>query len=157
MGLFISFYFLAIIMGILFYYLVSTYSVKISAFLIDFIIVGFSIYFALEHKVSLKISIPLSILGVFVYGIILILINQKLPFLGKFINYVAAFIGASVALYLALDFITNALTLVGILKDSFTKIPFTKVDGINTFINYVIAFFISLPIYKGRMKFINGE
>lgn len=44
MGIFIAGYILLILSGIVFYYLITTYSVKISAFLIDFIVVGLGFY-----------------------------------------------------------------------------------------------------------------
>ena len=157
MGIFLSAYLMVILMAIIFYYLVTTYSVKISAFLIDFVLVGFAIFFAVREKIELKYSVPISLFGIFVYGIILITVNQKLPKASKFLNYIIAFIGASVALWLALDFGSNLLYAIGILERSFYQIPVTSNKMVNTFINYVLVFFISIPVYKGRMRVINGE
>ncbi len=97
MGIFIAGYFLLILSGIVFYYLITTYSVKISAFLIDFIVVGLGFYISIKDKLDSKLAIPLSITVVIVYGILLVLINQKLPKVSKFLNYIIAFIGSSVA------------------------------------------------------------
>lgn len=140
----------------LFYYLVSTYSVKISAFLIDFVVIGFGTYISIRDKLDNKISIPLSLLVIIIYGIILILLNQKLPKLSKFINYIIAFIGSAVALWLALEFITSVLVTFKITSKTYHQIPFTKTLMINNFIHYVIVFLISIPVFKGRMKFIHG-
>lgn len=101
MGIFIAGYFLLILSGIAFYYLITTYSVKISAFLIDFI-------------------------------------------------------GSSVALWLALDFITNTLAAFKIIGQTYHQLPITNNMMINSFIHYVIVFLISIPVFKGRMKFIFG-
>lgn len=86
---------------IVFYYLITTYSVKISAFLIDFI-------------------------------------------------------GLSVALWLALDFITSTLTAFKIISQTYHQLPITKSMMINSFIHYVIVFLITIPVFKGRMKFVLG-
>lgn len=155
MGIFIAGYFLLILSGIVFYYLISTYSVKISAFLIDFIVVGLGFYISIKDKLDNKLAIPLSITVVIIYGILLVLINQKLPKISKLLNYIIAFIGSSVALWLALDFITNTLAAFKIIGQTYHQLPITK-SMINSFIHYVIVFLISIPVFKGRMKFILG-
>ncbi|HGD1239935.1 TPA: hypothetical protein ACINME_001375 [Streptococcus agalactiae] len=156
MGTFIAGYILLILTGIVFYYLITTYSVKISAFLIDFLVVGLGFYISIKDKLDNKSAIPLSITVVIIYGILLVLINQKLPKVSKFLNYIIAFIGSSVALWLALDFITNALAAFKIIGQTYHQLPITKSMMINSFIHYVIVFLISIPVYKGRMKFIHG-
>ena len=156
MGIFIAGYILLILSGIVFYYLISTYSVKISAFLIDFIVVGLGFYISIKDKLDSKLAIPLSITVVIIYGILLVLINQKLPKVSKFLNYIIAFIGSSVALWLALDFITSTLSAFKIIGQTYHQLPITKSMMINSFIHYVIVFLISIPVFKGRMKFILG-
>src|SRR5699024_4964446 len=105
MRIFIAGYILLILSGLVFYYIISIYSVKISAFLIDFIVVGLAFYISIKDKLDIKLAIPISITVVIIYGILLVLINQKLPRISKLLNYIIAFIGSSVALWLALDFI----------------------------------------------------
>ena len=156
MGIFIAGYILLILSGVVFYYLISTYSVKISAFLIDFIVVGLGFYISIKDKLDNKLAIPLSITVVIVYGILLVLINQKLPKVSKFLNYIIAFIGSAVALWLALDFITNTLAAFKIIGQTYHQLPITKNMMINSFIHYLIVFLISIPVFKGRMKFIFG-
>ncbi|HEO0235714.1 TPA: hypothetical protein VA736_002373 [Streptococcus agalactiae] len=157
MGIFIAGYFLLILSGIVFYYLISTYSVKISAFFIDFIVVGLGFYISTKDKLDNKLAIPLSITVVIIYGIMLVLINQKLPKVSKFLNYIIAFIGSSVALWLALDFITSTLIAFKIIGQTYHQLPITKSMMINSFIHYVIVFLISILVFKGRMKFIIEE
>ncbi|HDB3110101.1 hypothetical protein [Helcococcus ovis] len=156
MGIFIAGYILLILSGIAFYYLITTYSVKISAFLIDFIVVGLGFYISLKDKLDNKLAIPLSITTVVVYGILLVLINQKLPKVSKFLNYIIAFIGSAVALWLALDFITSTLSAFKIIGQTYHQLPITKSMMLNSFIHYVIVFLISIPVFIGRMKFILG-
>ena len=156
MGIFIAGYFLLILSGIVFYYLITTYSVKISAFLIDFIVVGLGFYISIKDKLDNKLAIPLSITVVIVYGILLVLINQKLPKVSKFLNYIIAFIGSSVALWLALDFITSTLSAFKIIGQTYHQLPIAKNMMINSYIHYVIVFLISIPVFKSRMKFIFG-
>ncbi|HGK8011313.1 TPA: hypothetical protein ACJ7A5_001617, partial [Streptococcus pyogenes] len=103
-----------------------------------------------------KLAIPLSITVVIIYGILLVLINRKLPKVSRFLNYIIAFIGSSVALWLALDFITNTLAAFKIIGQTYHQLPITKSMMINSFIHYVIVFLISIPVFKGRMKFILG-
>lgn len=74
----------------------------------------------------------------------------------KFLNYIIAFIGSSVALWLALDFITSTLAAFKIIGQTYHQLPITKSMMINSFIHYVIVFLISIPVFKGRMKFIHG-
>ena len=57
MGIFIAGYFLLILSGIVFYYLITTYSVKISAFLIDFIVVGLGFYISIKDKLDNKLAL----------------------------------------------------------------------------------------------------
>ncbi|HES9370866.1 TPA: hypothetical protein VPJ02_001748, partial [Streptococcus pyogenes] len=90
------------------------------------------------------------------YGILLILINQKLPKISKLLNYIIAFIGSAVALWLALDFITSTLAAFKIIGQTYHQLPITKNMMINSFIHYVIVFLFSIPVFKGRMKFIFG-
>ena len=156
MGIFIAGYILLILSGIVFYYLITTYSVKISAFLIDFIVVGLGFYISIKDKLDNKLAIPLSITVVIIYGILLVLINRKLPKVSRFLNYIIAFIGSSVALWLALDFITSTLTAFKIIGQTYHQLPITKNMMINSFIHYVIVLLISLIVYESRMKFING-
>ncbi|HFZ7480617.1 TPA: hypothetical protein ACGPTX_002101, partial [Streptococcus agalactiae] len=80
----------------------------------------------------------------------------KLPKVSRFLNYIIAFIGSSVALWLALDFITNTLAAFKIISQTYHQLPITKNMMINSFIHYLIVFLISIPVYKGRMKFILG-
>lgn len=58
MRIFIAGYILLILSGVVFYYLISTYSVKISAFLIDFIVVGLGFYISIKDKLDNKLAIP---------------------------------------------------------------------------------------------------
>ncbi|HER4579198.1 TPA: hypothetical protein VKN52_001540, partial [Streptococcus pyogenes NGAS633] len=55
MGIFIAGYILLILSGVVFYYLISTYSVKISAFLIDFIVVGLGFYISIKDRLDNKL------------------------------------------------------------------------------------------------------
>lgn len=142
MGIFIAGYFLLILSGIVFYYLITTYSVKISAFLIDFIVVGLGFYISIKDKLNNKLAIPLSITVVIIYGILLVLINQKLLKFSKFLNYIIAFIGSAVALWLALDFITSTLSAFKIIGQTYHQLPITKNMMINSFIHYVISFYL---------------
>lgn len=97
MGIFIVGYFLLIFFGIVFYYLITTYCIKISAFLIDFIALGLGFFISIKDKLDNKLAIFLSITVVIIYGILLVLINQKLPKVSKLLNYIIAFIGSKVA------------------------------------------------------------
>lgn len=147
MGIFIAGYILLILFGVVFYYLISTYSVKISAFLIDFIVVGLGFYISIKDKLDNKLAIPLSITVVIIYGILLILINQNPPKICKISSYIITFIGSSVALWLALDFITCTLTTFKIIGQTYHQLPITKSMMINSFIHYVIVFLISIPVF----------
>lgn len=97
MGIFITGYFLLILSGIVLYYIISTYCVKISAFLIDFIALGLGFYISIKDKLDNKLAIFLSFTVVIIYAILLVLINQKLPKISKLLNYIIAFIGSKVA------------------------------------------------------------
>lgn len=124
--------------------------------MIDFIVVGLGFYISIKDKLDNRLAIPLSIAIVIIYGILLVLINQKQPKVIRFLNYIIAFIGSAVALWLALDFITNTLATFKIIGQTYHQLPITKNMKINSFIHYVIVFLISIPVFKGRMKFILG-
>ena len=121
MGIFIAGYILLILSGIVFYYLIFTYSVKISAFLIDFIVVGLGFYISIKDKLDNKLDIPISVTVIIIYGILLVLINQKLLKISKLLNYIISFIGSAVALWLACDFITSVLVAFKVTDQIYQK------------------------------------
>lgn len=112
MGIFIAGYILLILSGIVFYYLISTYSVKISAFLIDFIVVGLGFYISIKDKLDNKLAILLSITIVIIYGILLVLINQKLPKISKLLNYIIFLLVVRVFILMQYFLIFNLETLL---------------------------------------------
>ena len=134
---------------------ISKIIVKISAYVIDFIIVGFWTYITLEKIIGKDYSILFSIISVIIYGIILIVISKKFETLSKVFHYVISFIGSAIAWTLTLDFITSYLTSILVLKDSYTMLPITGNVFVNKIIHYMIVFFISLIVYSNRISFFN--
>ena len=53
-------------------------------------------------------------------------------------------------------FITSTLTAFKIISQTYHQLTITKSMMINSFIHYVIVFLISIPVFKGRMKFVLG-
>lgn len=56
-----------------------------------------------------------------------------------------------------MNFIISTLVAFKIIGQTYHQLPITKNMMINSFIHYVIVFLISIPVFKGRMKFILKE
>ena len=56
-----------------------------------------------------------------------------------------------------MNFIISTLAAFKIIGQTYHQLPITKNMMINSFIHYVIAFLISIPMFKGRVKFILKE
>ncbi len=55
-----------------------------------------------------------------------------------------------------MNFIISTLSAFKIIGQTYHQLPITKNMMINSFIHYLIVFLISIPMFKGRMKFIFG-
>ena len=103
------------------------------------------------------LDIGVGILATLAYGILIVVIHNKLPKISSLLNLVISIIGMSIAFPLALDLISSVLKVFGVVKESFTQITLFENQTGNTILNYGIILVLAIPVYRGRMKYLNGE
>ncbi len=159
-------FFVGIPLAISLYKMIAVSSVKIAAFAIDFalifILVCFYGHSLLVGKLDVGnliylIGVMLGIVSILAYGIAIMVLHIKLPKISKFLNLLVVFIGVSVAYPLALDFFSALLKMLGIVKNTFTRLHLLDSQIANNFIHYLIIFLLALPVYKARMKYLNSS
>ena len=156
----------SVVAAITLFKLIAEYSVKISAYAIDFALVfGLSTYY-IHQFVANKIvtgwmvyvlGIGVGTLATLAYGILIVVIHNKLPKISSVLNLIISIIGMSIAFPLALDLISSVLKVFGVVKESFTQITLFENQTGNTILNYGIILVLAIPVYRGRMKYLNGE
>ena len=156
----------SVVAAITLFKLIAEYSVKISAYAIDFALVfGLSAYYIHQLVISKMVTgwmvyvldIGVGILATLAYGILIVVIHNKLPKISSLLNLVISIIGMSIAFPLALDLISSVLKVFGVVKESFTQINLFSNQTGNTILNYGIILVLAIPVYRGRMKYLNGE
>lgn len=157
---------LSVVAAITLFKLIAEYSVKISAYAIDFALVfGLSTYY-IHQFVANKIvtgwmvyvlDIGVGILTTLAYGILIVVIHNKLPKISSMLNLVISIVGMSIAFPLALDLISSILKVFGVVQESFTQITLFDNQTGNTILNYGIILILAIPVYRGRMKYLNGD
>ena len=157
---------LSVVAAITLFKLIAEYSVKISAYAIDFALVfGLSTYY-IHQFVANKIvtgwmvyvlGIGVGILATLAYGILIVVIHNKLPKISSVLNLVISIVGMSIAFPLALDLISSILKVFGVVQESFTQITLFDNQTGNTILNYGIILILAIPVYRGRMKYLNGD
>ena len=157
---------LSVVAAITLFKLIAEYSVKISAYAVDFALVfGLSAYYVHQFIVNKMVTgwmvyvldIGVGILTTLAYGILIVVIHNKLPKISSVLNLVISIIGMSIAFPLALDLISSVLKVFGVVKESFTQINLFSNPTGNTILNYGIILILAIPVYRGRMKYLNGD
>ena len=156
----------SVVAAITLFKLIAEYSVKISAYAIDFALVfGLSTYYIHQFVPNKMVTgwmvyvldIGVGILATLAYGILIVVIRNKLPKISSLLNLVISIIGMSIAFPLALDLISSVLKVFGVVKESFTQITLFENQTGNTIVNYGIILVLAIPVYRGRMNYLNGE
>lgn len=157
---------LSVFAAITLFKLVSIYSVKLSAYALDFLLVfGVSAIYAHQLFINKLVSgwmvyacdIAVALLITLAYGILILIIHNKLPKVSYVLNFFIVLIGVSVAFPLALDLVSSLLKVLGVVKDSFTQISLFGNQTGNTILNYGIIVILAIPVYLGRMKYLNSD
>ena len=157
---------LSVVAAITLFKLIAEYSVKISAYAVDFALVfGLSAYYVHQFIVNKMVTgwmvyvldIGVGILATLAYGILIVVIHNKLPKISSVLNLVISIVGMSIAFPLALDLISSVLKVFGVVKESFTQINLFSNQTGNTIFNYGIILILAIPVYSGRMKYLNGD
>ena len=156
----------SVVAAITLFKLIAEYSVKISAYAIDFALVfGPSTYYIHQFVANKMVTgwmvyvldIGVGILATLAYGILIVFIHNKLPKISSVLNLIISIIGISIAFPLALDLISSILKVFGVVKESFTQITLFENQTGNTILNYGIILILAIPVYRRRMKYLNGE
>lgn len=156
----------SVVAAISFYRLIAVYSVKIAAYALDYALVfgvsAFYVHQALTSKVMgswiiYAIDGVVALLATLLYGIIILVIHHRLPKMSSVLNFIIVVVGVSIAFPLALDFISSILKIFGTVKDSFTQISLFGNQTGNLVLNYGIILLLAIPVYMGRMRYLNQE
>ncbi len=156
----------SVVAAITLFKLIAEYSVKISAYAIDFALVfGLSTYYIHQFVPNKMVTgwmvyvldIGVGILATLAYGILIVFIHNKLPKISSVLNLIISIIGMSIAFPLALDLISSILIVFGVVKESFTQITLFENQTGNTILNYGIILILAIPVYRRRMKYLNNS
>lgn len=155
----------SVVAAITLFKLIAEYSVKISAYAIDFALVfGLSTYYIHQFVPNKMVTgwmvyvldIGVGILATLAYGILIVFIHNKLPKISSVLNLIISIIGMSIAFPLVLDLISSILIVFGVVKESFTQITLFENQTGNTILNYGIILILAIPVYRRRMKYLNN-
>jgi putative conjugative transposon membrane protein len=102
--------------------LIALFSIKITAFAIDFFLIFFfTILYYLHWLISVKIlsgnavyfwDFVLGLVAVVIYGVVILFIHHMFPNVSKILNYVISFMGVSVVIPLAISFATSFINMI---------------------------------------------
>src|SRR5574344_851746 len=143
----------SVVAAITLFKLIAEYSVKISAYAIDFALVfglsGYYIHQFVANKIVTGwmvyvLDIGVGILATLAYGILIVVIHNKLPKISSVLNLIISIVGMSIAFPLALDLITSILKVFGVVKESFTQINLFSSQTGNTIFNYGIILILAI-------------
>jgi hypothetical protein len=144
----------------------TTMSVKIAAYALDFALVfGFACYLTHVNIASklatgymvIALDIAVALLATLIYGVLIVIIHNKLPRLSKVLNFIVVVLGVSVAFPLTIDFITSILKVLGIMNTTWTKLTIFADGFMNTVVHNAIIVLLSVPVFIGRMKYLNSK